>query len=285
MMYLLIVSLLIYAAYNNQTTYINYLLLLCLLLGIISILFTIITSFTIKLDLHIDKEICYKNQGKKITFTSSSFIHPTAVVKVSLYNKQLKRKQGSYYIDVKTDGATYYLPTEECGDYELTTKKYSIKGFFGLFRIKKKFYNHDNFRVYPKPSSFTKDDIKELILTGDGEPINKKGGDYQELYEIRPIQPGDNLRYVHPSLSAKFGEYMVKVGSETQRKLMLYEMKETKDFYESINDLRKISAMYEELCKDYNNYFCVKFKNNWYIILNNRALFGLFDLVYEEFEK
>lgn len=285
MMYLLIVSLLIYAAYNNQTTYINNLLLLCFLLGIVSILCTIITSFTIKLDLQIDKEICYKNQGKKITFTSSPFLHPTVVVKVTLYNKQLKRKQGSYYINVKTDGAEYYLPTEECGDYEMYIKKYTVKGFFGIFRINKKYFFQSNFKVYPKSSSYKKEEIKELLLSGDGEPINKKGGDYQELYEIRPIQPGDNLRYVHPSLSAKFGEYMIKVGSETQRKLLLYEMKDTDAFLVSINDLRKISAMYTDLCKDSNNYFCVKYKNNWYIILNNRSLFGLFDLVYKDFEK
>lgn len=285
MMYLLIVFLLIYAAYNNQTTYINYLLLLCLFIGVFSILYAIITSLTFKLDFHVDKEVCYKNQGKKITFISTPLLHPTVVVKVSLYNKQLKKKQGSYYVNVKTDGAVYYLPTEECGDYDMVIKNYSVKGFFGLFRIKKKYDKRDNFRVYPKPSEYKKEDIKELILSGDGEPINKKGGDFQELYEIRPIQPGDNLRYVHPSLSAKFGEYMIKVGSETQRKLLLYEMKETTDFMEAIKDLRKISAMYKDLCEDYNSYFCVKYKNNWYIILNNRSLFGLFDLVYKDFEK
>lgn len=285
MIFLSLLLLLVFAAYNNQTTYINYLLIVCALLGTISIIYTIISSFFVNIDAEIDKEICYKNGEKKIVFTSSSFLHPRIVTKAVLVNKQLHKKMGSYYIDVKTDGCIFSFPAEECGDIEVIFNSYYLKGFFGLFQIRKSFKRKYVFKVYPKPSEFNKEDIKELVLSGDGEPINKRGGDFQELFEIRPIQPGDNLRYIHPSLSAKFGEYMIKVGSDTQRRLLLYSIKNTDDFSDVVLELRKISAIYNEVCKDQNNYFCVEFNYNWYIVLNDRSLFGLFDLVYKEYIK
>lgn len=285
MIFIIIVFIFLYAAYNNQTTQINYFLIFCLIVSLISIIYTIIVSFFINLDVQIDKKICYKNDNKYIFFKSSSFLHPAITVKTVLYNKQYKRKLGTYHFKIKNDISKCHLAAEECGDLEVIINSYVIKGFFGIFRLRKKFKRRYSFKAYPKPGKYNKSDIKELVLTGDGEPINKKGGDYQELYEIRPIQPGDNLRFVHPALSAKFGEYMIKVGSETQRKLLLYEIKEEKQFDDIVFELKKVSAMFNDICMEQNNYFCVKYKNNWYIILNERSLYGLFDLIYKEYLK
>lgn len=285
MIFLLILLLLFYAAYVNQTTYINYFLAFCFLISIVSLIYTIISSTTIKIDAKLDKDVCYKYGTKKIFFTSSSFLHPTIYVKVILFNKQLHKKQGVYTVKVKTDGCTYLLPAEECGDIDVIINTYTLKGFLGIFRIRRKFYRRFNYKVYPKIKEFNKDDIKELLLSNDGEPINRKGEDYQEIYEIRPIRPGDNLRYVHPSLSAKFDQYMIKDGSKTLRKLILYEFNNIERFTQVTNELGKIRAIFNEVCKDNNNYFCVKFKYNWYIILNDRSLFGLFDLIYKEYIK
>lgn len=283
MIFIIIVSFFLYAAYNNQTTQINYILIFCLIIGVLSIIYTVIISFFVELEAEIDKGICFKNDNKKIFFTTNSFLHPTIIVKTVLYNRQYKRKLDTYYIKVKNDISEYDLVAEECGDNDVIIKSYVIKGFFGIFAIRKKFRRTFSFKTYPKPSKFNENDIKELVLSGDGEPINKKGGDYQELYEIRPIQPGDNLRFVHPALSAKFDEYMIKVGSETQRKLLLYELKDNKHFDDAILELKRISAIFNEVCKDNSNYYCVKYKNNWYIILNKRSLYGLFDLIYKEY--
>lgn len=285
MSFLLIVSLLIYAAYYNQTTYINYLLAFCIILSIISIICSLIAYFTTNIDVEIDKDICLLHGDKKIHFTSFSFLHPSIIVKARLYNRQLKKKQGTYYINVKTDGCIYNLPTDTYGDIDVVINSYTLKGFLGLIRIRKRFKKSLNYKVYPRAGKYEKSDIKELVLTGDGEPINKKGGDYQELFEVRPIQPGDDLRHIHPSLSAKYDEYMIKVGSESQRNLILYDLKKNESFEDMIFELKKISAIFNDVCRDSKYYFYVKYKYNWYIVVNERSLYGLFDLVYEDYVK
>lgn len=283
MIFLLIVSLLIYAAYSNQTTYINYLLAFCIVLSIISIICSLIAYFTTHIDVEIDKDICLINGDKNLFFYSSSFLHPSIIVKARLYNKQLKKKQGVYYINVKTDGCVYNLPTDVYGDIDVMINSYTLKGFLGLIRIKKRFKKHLSYKVYPRAGKYEKSDVKELIITGEGEPINKKGGDYQELFEVRPIQPGDDLRHIHSSLSAKYGEYMIKVGSESQRNLILYDLEKKEAFEDMIFELKKISAIFDDTCKDNKYYFYVKYKYNWYIVINERSLYGLFDLVYEDY--
>lgn len=288
MIYFLILVLLFVASYINQTSFINYLLVLYLLSGLLSFIYSIYVSIATKIDINISKDICKEKSEHTIFINISNVLfHPQINITFSLYHKQLKTKIANYTIKCFSDENTYYIPIEKCGDYIIKVKKIRVKGLFNFIyipKIKNKQLKQEiELKVYPKASKYSQEDIKKLKLNGDGEPINKRGNDFQELYEIRPLEYGDDLRYIHASLSAKFNQYMIKVGSETERNFIIFEAPFKEDFMAEIIELRKLIAIYDDCIKDSSIYFCVKYNFNWFVILNTRSLLGFIDHVYERY--
>ena len=285
MIYLLIVSFLIYIAYYNQSNYLNFILTFCLVMGIVSILYTIIVALFIRLDVKAEAVPCYKGGSKRIIIKNNLFFSPALNIKTTVYNKHFSKKIGHYSYRVDSSDLACSIPANECGDIEVRVDSFVIKSPFELFKMTRHTKYRPVYRVYPSPSSFKDEEVKKITIKGEGEPVNLPGGDYQEIYEIRPIQEGDNLRYIHPALSAKYDQYMIKVGSESQRKIATYEIEEQKSFIDVIPQLEKVYAIYNEYSKTLEYQFFVKYKFDYYNICDNTSLISLFDLVYEGYLK
>ena len=285
MIYLTILILLVYIGYYNQSVYLNYTLAFCILLGLLSIIYTIIISFFIDIAISTDNEICFRNDKKRISLINKLELCPSIVVQIIIYNKHLNKIIEKKKIKLNDKKLLYELSSLECGDIEVTIDKIIIKGIFGLLRVHKKINNKLIYRVYPKATFYTEEDIKKTMIIGEGEPINKTGSDYQEIYEIRPFQTGDDLRYIHPALSNKFNNYMVKVGSETRRSIATYKLVKENSFIEIVRKLEVINAIYRDLSNKNEYIFFVQYEQDYYNISDIKALISLFDLVYQEYIK
>lgn len=281
MIYFFILVALILISYFNDNVYVNYLLLLCILSALFSLLYIIYNYIKIKIDIDVLSEYTSERDDIKVVINNCNLINrPTIIVIFELYNKQLKRVEEKYYMSFKSDEDSIYLPVSNCGDLEVRINKIGISGLFGLLVLFKKYNKKHDIKVYPRPISEIEYKSKHITIKSNGEPTNRKGEDYSEIYEIRPFKEGDDLRHIHPALSQKFDEYMIKVGSENQSDLLLYEMPKTTSFYGVIKELRKVSQIYKDNCDESTKYFCIKYKYSWHIILNKRSLYGFYDMVY-----
>ena len=281
MIFFFITLVLLFISYFNNNIYISYLLTFCIICALLSIVYSLYMFFKLKIDLDVVSEYTSERDEIKVVVDKCNMVNrPTIIGVFTLYNRQLKRKEEKYYISFKNDEDTIYIPVSNCGDLEVTINSIGISGLFGLFILFKKYNKKFDIKVYPRPVSEIEYESKRILIKNNGQPANIKGDDYSEIYEIRPFRDGDDLRHIHPALSQKFDEYMIKVGSENQSDLLLYEMSETNSFYAVIKELRKVSQIYKDNCDDITKYFCIKYKYNWHIILNKRSLYGFYDMVY-----
>lgn len=284
MIYFFIILVLLLVSYFNNNIYINYLLAFCYLSAIVSFIYTIYIYIKLKVDIDVVSEYTNERDNIKVIVDSCNMPFRSTIVGVfTLYNKQLNQVEGKYYRTFKSDEDIIYIPVSNCGDLEVRINKIGVSSLFGIITLYKKYNKTYDIKVYPRPISEIEYDSKHILIKNNGQPANLKGEDYSEIYEIRPFRDGDDLRHIHPALSQKFDQYMIKVGSDNQSDLLLYEMPNQNSFYGVIKELRKISQIYKDNCDDITKYFCIKYKYTWHIILNKRSLYGFYDMVYGDY--
>ena len=172
------------------------------------------------------------------------------------------------------------------GTYTLDIDRAVFIGYFHVLRIFRRIKNNTKFTVYPKPEEFDYDKMPKFRQNGDGITTMRRGDDYSEIYEIRDFMDGDDIKYLHHALSAKYGKNMVKVGSKSERIIYLYYIPDGISFEETVPHLRKIMYLCQNKKVRENNSFCfVQYRGVCKIIINDRQLYSFIDQVYADHER
>ena len=114
------------------------------------------------------------------------------------------------------------LPTDHCGQLEITARSCRMYDYLGLFRfpIRKK----PRSLMLVRPVAVPLDRMPDLsrFLTRAWRP--KRGGGFGENHELRLYRPGDNLRQIHWKLTAKTGKLILRETVEPQLGRMLVKL-------------------------------------------------------------
>ncbi len=123
------------------------------------------------------------------------------------------------YADARTQATVrFFLESCWCGLLRVEIKKIAVSDFLHVFRFSYKIRESVQVPVYPRitPVSFeVSPKVREFMGENDIYSREKEGDDPSEVFDIRPMRPGDRMQQVHWKLTARTGEMMVKVFSRS----------------------------------------------------------------------
>ncbi len=177
----------------------------------------------------------------------------------------------------------YEFTDLKAGTVRLSIGKVRIRGLFGLFNMSKNIGFEKIFNVYPKKETVNYRYVSKTYMPGEGETLDAKGDDYTEIYEVRPLQEGDDLKHVHRSLSAKHDEYIIKVGSDSRRVLYNFHLSEGEEFHVMANLLGQLTGLWEKMAKDEGSFINAVWHGRKKEIVYDSQLYELIDRVYGDY--
>lgn len=271
--------------FDYPSVYCDYLIVLLLLLMIVSVIYTIYISRKIIINCKADNNRFLENDDLILNFDLTGtgligridlLIERKVLQKNDIKKELIKDISG-------TENKTIKIKNLEAGIYQIKIDKIIVLGFFKIFRYFRKTDQVFEFVVYPKPVEEDHSKLRSIVLGEDGELTNQKGNDYSEIFEIREFEDGDNLKHIHRPLTAKFDRYMIKVGTKSERKMMVYQMEKKEDFVDVVKNLGKAVYFYNEFVVKENAFFCINYDQDWILIIEESDLESFIRGVYSEY--
>ncbi len=282
-MILVFLAILFILKFNDPAPFTDYLIGLVLLLCIASAAFAVWVSRNI--DMEVSTHMRSLNAGDSIN-VSVKITHPDfygklrAVVKLS----NLQRKESAVEKRVITENVTELCFSGlSTGTIEVKIPYVEVFGIFGIFRIRRRTGFKTRVNVYPCEGPSPDKYVRVSYIHGGGEIQNVKGDDYSEIFEVRPIQEGDDLRHVHRQLSAKYDEYIIKVGSDSRRQVFNYYLEDGLPFPEMSVRIAQMVTLRKSLDKEEDALMAAAYKGRFYVIAVDSQLYDLADRIYEEY--
>ena len=269
--------------FNYQVTYLDYLIGFVLLISLVSLGLCIYIKKALVLE--IDADDRWYKEGEsiklKMMIDAPSF-HTDIVPVVELKNLQTGEvlKEGSPCED---SGSNYEFKDLKPGTQRLSVEKVVISGLFGLLKLSKKVGYEKVFNVYPKKEPVNYRYVRKSFIPGEGETLNAKGDDYTEIFEVRPLQEGDDLKHVHRALSAKYDEYIVKVGSDSRKSYYTFYLNEGENFEVMVNFLGQLEELREKTVKDEGAFITAVYKGTERELVFDSQVYALIDDVYKDY--
>ena len=269
--------------FNYQVTYLDYLIGFVLLISLVSLGLCIYIKKALVLEIEADDR-WYKegeNIKLKMMIDAPSF-HTEIVPVVELKNLQTGEvlKEGSPCED---SGSNYEFKDLKPGTQRLSVEKVVISGLFGLLKLSKKVGYEKVFNVYPKKEPVNYRYVRKSFIPGEGEVLNAKGDDYTEIFEVRPLQEGDDLKHVHRALSAKYDEYIVKVGSDSRKSYYTFYLNAGENFEVMVNFLGQLEELREKTVKDEGAFITAVYKGTERELVFDSQVYALIDDVYKDY--
>ena len=263
-------------------------LLATAILAFISLVVTVIASRKVKIDLEEAGGQYVEGEPLNINFSVDTVkFCPNIKVKISRRILQTGEKK-KIRLSSKDHNEKNQMLIEDLspGTYAIDIDHAIFVGFFRLLVIFKRIKNSTSFTVYPKSEEFDYKKLPVFKQNGDGITMMQKGDDYSEIYEVRDFMDGDDIKYLHHALSAKYGKNMVKVGSKSERQIYIYYLEDGQSFEQMVGHLRKIIYLCQnKKIKENNSFTFVRYRNNWKILISNSQLFKFIDQVYKDYER
>lgn len=284
-MIILFLLLVLQIKFDYPSAMIDFLLIATIILCLISILFTIISSYFIKIKVIPEKDTFFVGDDLKFNVVYEGLsLNPSINLIVKESYLQRKESKTRYFRKISANQSNeIVLKDLKAGKMQIHFRYLECKGYFGVFRFFKRSNTKYEFLILPRPEKVDENSLKKIILHGDGEITNFKGDDYTELYEVREFQEGDDLKYMHRALTEKYDEYMIKVGTDTQRVIYIYGFESAEDFDTAVKRLAQVLYMYYDIVRDQELYFCIQYDKAWKLILDDKQLREFIDEVYSEY--
>jgi uncharacterized protein (DUF58 family) len=282
-MILIFLALLFILKFNSPAVFLDYLIGLVLVLCAASVLYTLWVARSLHVQVDTGPDSVHEGEDISVTVRVSS---PEFFGKLracfSLHN--LQRSKSSSEKRIITEHRTEFrFSGSETGTIELSVPYVEIYGVFGVFRIRRRDLFAARVNVYPNPGPSPDRHVRMVYIPGDGETHNAKGDDYTEIFELRPLQEGDSLRHVHRQLSAKYDEYIIKVGSDSRRKVYNYYIENGLDFPEISDRIAEMFTLLRSLDMEDGSLMAASYKGRFYAMVNMTQLYGLTDRIYADY--
>ena len=97
------------------------------------------------------------------------------------------------------------------------------------------------------------------------------------------MQQGDDMRYVHRQLSAKFDEYIIKVGSDSRRHVYNYYVENGLDFPEMSVRVAQMFTLRKTLELEEGAMMTAAYRGRIVPIAIDQQLYELADRIYEDY--
>lgn len=201
--------------FMSLSGYFMFLLVLCFL--VISLLSIIISlSAMKKTNIHCTLNNVIIDRNKEFEFIlkrEKSKFFECGLIKVYL---QIE-KDGMVYIEDVVDvneEAIYNRSLNHCGYYNIKVKKIRYYDILGIFF--KDENSNDSFDFYVFPNVIQLEDsssFEKMSYLSNEYSTNKKGDDYNEVFDVHQYRENDLLKHIHWKISLKKNELFVKEGS------------------------------------------------------------------------
>lgn len=273
--------------FNNPAPYLDYALGVCVLLCLFSVIVCLYVRKNLVLEIKTEQKRI--REGDVLRFSIRADYPEFRTVlrpRISLETLQTGDRTEvpkSLLTGLVTE---YEVPGLLAGTVRLSVPVVWVSGLFGLLRLPKRILPENGtreVRVDPAPKPLREQLVRRSYLPGEGEIRNAKGDDYTELYEVRPFQEGDDLRYVHRALTAKHGEYVIKVGSDSRKPHYIYRIPETDAFEEIRIALGEIVSLRSGLLGEENCAISAQYKNHLEEVSVDSRFAAFIDRVYDDY--
>jgi uncharacterized protein (DUF58 family) len=269
--------------FNYQTVYLDYLISFVLLISLVSLGICLVVKKLLILDIDADDRWFKEGDSIKLKMMiDSPSFHTDIIPIVELKCLQTSETQ-TQILPCEDSGTVFEFRDLKPGTMVLSVEKVRVSGFFGLVKLYKKLGFEKQFNVYPKKAPVNYRYVRKTFIPGEGEILNAKGDDYTEIFEVRPIQEGDDLKHAHRALSAKYDEYIIKVGSDSRKSLYTYYLGDGEEFSVMLDLLGQVVELREKMIKDEGAYITAIYKGVQKELVFDSQLYELIDEVYRDY--
>ena len=269
--------------FNYQTVYLDYLISFVLLISLVSLGICLVVKKLLILDIDADDRWFKEGDSIKLKMMiDSPSFHTDIIPIVELKCLQTSETQ-TQILPCEDSGTVFEFRDLKPGTMVLSVEKVRVSGFFGLVKLYKKLGFEKQFNVYPKKAPVNYRYVRKTFIPGEGEILNAKGDDYTEIFEVRPIQEGDDLKHAHRALSAKYDEYIIKVGSDSRKALYTYYLGDGEEFSVMLDLLGQVAELREKMIKDEGAYITAIYKGVQKELVFDSQLYELIDEVYRDY--
>ena len=269
--------------FNYQTVYLDYLIAFVLLISLVSLGICLVVKKLLILDIDADDRWFKEGDSIKLKMMiDSPSFHTDIIPIVELKCLQTSETQ-TQVLPCEDSGTVFEFRDLKPGTMVLSVEKVRVSGFFGLVKLYKKLGFEKQFNVYPKKAPVNYRYVRKTFIPGEGEILNAKGDDYTEIFEVRPIQEGDDLKHAHRALSAKYDEYIIKVGSDSRKSLYTYYLGGGEEFSVMLDLLGQVAELREKMIKDEGAYITAIYKGAQKELVFDSQLYELIDEVYRDY--
>ena len=269
--------------FNYQTVYLDYLIAFVLLISLVSLGICLVVKKLLILDIDADDRWFKEGDSIKLKMMiDSPSFHTDIIPIVELKCLQTSETQ-TQILPCEDSGTVFEFRDLKPGTMVLSVEKVRVSGFFGLVKLYKKLGFEKQFNVYPKKAPVNYRYVRKTFIPGEGEILNAKGDDYTEIFEVRPIQEGDDLKHAHRALSAKYDEYIIKVGSDSRKALYTYYLGDCEEFSVMLDLLGQVVELREKMIKDEGAYITAIYKGVQKELVFDSQLYELIDEVYRDY--
>ena len=269
--------------FNYQTVYLDYLIAFVLLISLVSLAICLFVRKFLILDIEADDRWFKEGDPVKLRMRiDAPSFHTDIVPIVELRCLQTGETVTKAY-PCEESGTVFEFRDLKPGTMALRVEKVMISGLFGLVKLYKKIGFEKQFNVYPKKAPVNFRYVRKTFVPGEGEVLNAKGDDYTEIYEVRPLQEGDDLKHAHRALSAKYDEYIIKVGSDSRKALYTYYLGDGEEFSVMLDLLGQAAELREKMIKDEGAYISTVYKGVCKELVFDSQYYELVDEVYRDY--
>ncbi len=282
-MILIFLLLLFILKFNGPAVYLDYLTGLLILLLLASAVFTAWVRKSMQIGVEMPAARVHEGDELRVTVkVLSPPLHGKLTANVEIRDLQCGKriKEKHLLSDVRSELIFRDLAP---GTAELSIPYVSVSGIFGILHLRQHDVFSVKFNVYPCAGPEPDRYVRVSYLPGGGETRNAKGDDYSEIYEVRPLQEGDDLRHVHRQLSARFDEYIVKVGSDSKRPVYTYYAEDGLSFPEMTVRIAQMFTLKESIVREEGSFMAVSYKGRLFEIVTDSQLYDLTDFIYANY--
>ena len=281
-MILVILAILFILKFDSPSVYMDYLIGLVLVLCLASAAFTVWVRNEIHIE--VDTQTRRIHEGDDLDMTVR-VVSPEFYGKIRAAVELTNLQRGAQVTEkrwLKDHRCELVFSGLETGTIEISVPYVEVFGLFGILRLKKRNAFTTRLNVYPNPGPSPDRHVRVSYIPGDGEMLNAKGDDYSEIYDVRPLQEGDDLRHIHRQLSARHDEYIVKVGSDSRRPVYNYYVNDGLDFAEMTERIAQMFTLRQTLDSEEGALMSAIYRGRFFEMTFDSQLYGLADLIYRD---
>ena len=200
-------------------SYLNYILLVCLLLFPIYSIFGVFRAragLSVKVETPVEPMVKGEEFQVRFTVGNSSFF-PLVNLNLALgFENCFYKKAGEHVLNTplrakRNTGIIYPIVMEYCGRFKVTVKEAVLTDVLGVVELKLPINETAECLVLPNGAERNRE-AGQIYQKGVTEAYEskEKGYDFSDISGIREYIPGDKLQNIHWKLSVKKDELMVK---------------------------------------------------------------------------